>query len=277
MNKKQIISSVTVLVSALVATPALAVTPTVVGASATVNANTNVVTSSTTVRANLQVKRSANLEKIVVRGDEAIKVRIDDLNKLNTRVQGMKNVSAEEKASIASEVSLSIANLNTLKVKLDSDTDVTNATNDEKSIATGHRIYALIMPRGYIYAAADRVKTISALMASTSVKIDARIAEAQTAGKDVTAVQKSLVEMKAKVADANVQASAAIELVASLNPDGGDKTKQQANTTALKSAREKIKIATTDLETARKDLKSIIQALRSMNVKVEGSATSTVR
>jgi predicted nucleic acid-binding Zn-ribbon protein len=111
-------------------------------------------------------------------------------------------------------------------------------------------------------------------MAKVTTKLETRIMEAQTAGNDVSKLNASLTDMKAKIVDANVQATSAIGMVDPLVPDNGDKTLMEANKTTLKNAREKIKAAREDIVQAHKDAQTIQKALRTMKPKSAASSTS---
>jgi len=276
--KKTILSIGTSALLLATAIPVYAETTRGVGTSAQINTGTVVGTTAAreTVKANIEAKRSANLEKIVARGNTAIDARIDDLNKLNARVQELTKVSATEKAAIASEVESNIAGLNSLKSKIDADADVKTAASDEKTITGTFRIYALVVPRGHLYSAIDRIKTIGDLMMSLSTKIQARITAEQSAGQDVTALQASLVDFNAKIAAANAKAQTANTAIASLSPDKGDQVKLKSNTVALKSARTDVKSATENLKAARQDLKSILETLKSWKVNTSATSTTSV-
>ena len=208
---------------------------------------------------------AANLAKVIAASDTAITTRITALNKLSTRVGEMKNVPASEVTSIAAEVQTETANLTTLKAKIDADTTVATARADAKTITGDYRIYALIIPQGSIVAASDRVSVIVGLMNAIQVKLQARITAAQTAGKNVTAMQASIADMTAKMTDATSQAQTAQTGVASLVPDQGNATVAASNKAALLAARTNIKNATADLKTARQDIGSIVQGLKAMN------------
>ena len=215
------------------------------------------------------------LSAIITRSNTEIGARITDLNKLNTRVQAMKNESDAEKASIATEVQTNITGLTALQTKTDADTDVTTARADEATIFTTFRIYALIVPRGYILASADRITTIGGLMTALAAKMQARIAAAQTAGKNVSALTAAMTDMQAKITDANTQSQAAQTKLVGLNPDKGDKTIAASNKAALVGARADIKVGTQDLHTARKDITTILQGLKALSPKTSGTASST--
>ena len=134
----------------------------------------------------------------------------------------------------------------------------------------------VIIPQGRVSATADEINTTADLLATLSAKLQTRITAAQTAGKDVSALTALLTDMNAKIADAKTQADAAVALVAMLTPDNGDKAKMDANNQALKDARAKIKAGLADLEAARKDAHSIIQALHGMGLGANAGASSTV-
>lgn len=209
------------------------------------------------------------------KADAQINARVKALTALSTRINEMQRVSTNQKASLTATLQAAISEMNALKAKIDADTDGATLKADIQSITKSYRIYLLVLPQGRITAAADRIITTVGLMNDLSAKLQTRITTAQTAGQDVTAMNASLVDMNAKTADATVQANAAITLIANLQPDNGDQTVFQSNQAALKDARAKIKLATQDLQTARKDAGTIVKALK--NVKVKASATTSTQ
>ena len=227
-----------------------------------------------TTSANTEAPSAARLLRVATRSDSEIAVRITALNALATRIQSLNNVSATEKAAISAQIQTNISGLTTLKAKIDADTDILVALTDEKSIFGSYRIYALVIPQGYIAASADRVDTIVGLIAAVGTKLQARITTDQSAGQTVTTLTTALSDMNAKTADATAQSTLAQTGIASLVPDQGNQTKLTANTAALKAARANIKTATTDLQTARQDINIILQGLKALEVRTP-TATST--
>lgn len=225
-----------------------------------------------TVNATVSAKADASLPTIISKGDADIAARLTSLNNLNTKVQAMANVSASEKASISSAVQTNISGLTTLKAKLDADTDVATARTDAKSIFGSFRIYALVIPQGYIEVSADKINTIGSLMTSLSAKLQTRITADQNSGKNVASLQTALNDITTQVTNANSQASIAQSGVVSLTPDQGNATVAASNKAALVSARANTKAATADLKTARQDIKTITDGLKSF----DASASSTV-
>lgn len=239
--------------------------------------------ASAMLRSDLTVQAETNKAAVNVKLDTAgrtkalaqIDTRIKALSVLQARINEMQRVSASQKTSLNATLQTAIGEMTTLKAKIAADTDNAVLKADIQSITKSYRIYLLVLPQGRITAAADRIMGTSAILTELAGKLQVRITEAQAAGKDTTALTASLTDMNAKIADANVQANAAITLIANLKPDNGDKAVFEANQKALKDARAKIKLGTTDLQAARKDAGSIIKGLSAMNIKASTNTTIT--
>jgi hypothetical protein len=111
------------------------------------------------------------------------------------------------------------------------------------------------------------------MLAQLSDKFSARIA-ALPSGTSAS-LSATLADYNAKIADAKVQANAAVSEVANLKPDNGDTSIQQSNTAALKDARSKTQAAQQDIVAARKDAETIVKGLRGTGASVSGSASAT--
>ncbi len=194
--------------------------------------------------------------------DVDILKRIDDLNKLNTTVQGMTNVSDAVKAQISAEITNNISDLTSLKVKIDADTDPTVLRADQRLIYDSFRIYMLIIPRGYAVASADRENKIEGLMTNVSSKLATDIQVAASQGKDVSAPQAELADLNAKIADAKSHSlSGALQDLGTLVPDLGNETLLASNTAIVSAARDDVMAARMDLEAARVDIEKIMLSL----------------
>ncbi len=262
-NIKKITSSLVVgssLVMSLVALPAYA----------------QKVTASTTVSVKSQANQTQKLAALIAKTDQEITARITSLNTLSTKVQSLKNVSSTEKANISAEVQTEIGNLTTSKAKIDADTVLSVARTDAASAINTSRIYALIIPQGNIEVSVDRINVLVGLMNGIATKLQIRITAAQTAGKDVSALQSALSDITSQTTAASAQASTAETGVSGLVPDNGNKTILASNTAALKSARENIKTAAAALKTARQDVKTIINGLKAFHLDTSITASTTV-
>ncbi len=184
--------------------------------------------------------------------------RVAALNKLKTRINDIAKLTASQKADFSAQIDAQISSLTTLKAKIAADTDAATLKTDIQSITGSYRIFALVLPQIEIIAAADRILSVADSMSALTTKLQAKITEAQTAGKDVTAMQSALADYTVKVSDAKVSAQAAIDGVISLKPDAKDQTIFEANRKTLAAARAKIKTATEALKAARKDAGVIV-------------------
>lgn len=228
-----------------------------------VSADTATSTSgSVSHNASSTVRTANKVAKLIATSDKEITNRINSLNKLNTKIQGMKNVSDAQKASISTQIQASVASLTTLKAKIDADTDLTTLNTDRKSITIGYRIYALVEPQTSISANADRVNTQANSLASSTAKLQTKVAADQTAGKNVASSTALFTDITAKLADARTQAQAAVAEVVALTPDNGNDAQFTANKQAIADARMKIKTANADLQTVRKDIQMINKIVR---------------
>ncbi len=225
------------------------------------------------VKAKVDEKRLANIH---TRADQEVDRRTEGLTKLVARINEMKHISADQKASLSASVQAQISALATLKAKVDADTALDLLKTDAQSITKSYRIFALIMPQIEITAAADRAADLASQFDSLKAKLDARIAAAKAAGKDTTAIATLRADIDTKLADSKVQSDAAISLVASLKPDNGDKATMAANGKALRDARGKVQAANKDLKAAREDANKIARMLREMDLKASANASTTV-
>ncbi len=266
MNSQKIIASVLAL------TTVLSFSATVVFANEINISASTTVNNRGEVRAEMKANAEANkIPQIIKRADQEITRRIEALTKFSVKINELKKVSDSVKATISANIQSQIASLTTLKAKIDADTDITVLRTDVKSITNSYRIFALVMPQAAIIAASDRALTIADTMTTLSAKLQARITAAQSAGKDVAAIQAKLTELNTKVANARVQAAGAASSVAALTPDQGDTAKAEANRAVLFKARASVKTANQDLRAAQANAKDIAKVLKSFNL----SATST--
>lgn len=206
--------------------------------------------------------------------------RIEGLMKLEGRAEFSKTASTSDKFDISATVQAEIKNFTDLRAKISADTDAETLKTDIASINKSYRIYALVIPQGQIKLAASKLVSAADAVSALSVKLEARINEAKTAGKDVSALTTALVELNAKVADARVQAAAAISLTASLSPDNGDEAVFQANKKALAEAKAKVELGGKSVRLARKSADTIVRSLKQISktekIKVEAKTETTV-
>lgn len=229
--------------------------------------------STSPERAKLLQKREQELGRLRERADARfaraqeragmeIDRRIDALEAFAKRV-GNASFAGTDQDALRATMQTQIDNLMTLRDRLLADGVATTTLREGvQSIAKSYRVFSLVVPKGAIVAAADRVNHIVSQTKAFSSKLTSRIGEMETGGTDVTALRSKLGELDAKVASAAEKAQAAVDQVNALEPDNGNEATLQANKKALQDAHQKIRDARQDLKDARALAGEIVRELR---------------
>ena len=199
-----------------------------------------------------QAERLANLHSVC---DTQVANRVDLLNRLLVRVNGLKRLSANEKSQFSSEIQTDINNLNQIKTKCDSDTTLPILRADVRTIYTNLRIYAVFAPQVRLLVAADSLDYVDGLLAGYSTKLQFRINQ-QGNPANLTSL---LNDMNAKISDAQTQYTNAENLILPLNPASYPNSNQ-----VLQNARTDIRNGASDLRSAWQDAIQIRQGLKSL-------------
>lgn len=175
-------------------------------------------------------KAALQFEKVIRRTElkrerayQEIDRRIEALNRLIERINKVKRISEEQKASLVAQVQAEITSLTNLRAKIAADTDLTTLTADKKSIVDSYRIFVVFMPKITIIAHADAIIETAELMKEKNPSADAL----------------------AKITEALNQANSAISKVINLDPSG-----YPGNKSELQSARSMLQVARQDLKSA---------------------------
>lgn len=213
-------------------------------------------------------RQDAVISRLKTRADNEITRRVNALTKLLDRINGIKRLTTDQKTSLTSQVQDQVNALNTLKTKIDADTDLATLRTDVSTIVKSYRIFALFIPKMYIIGHADRLLDIVDTLTGIQGKLQTRIDAAKAADNDTTAMQILITDMTTKLTDAKTQATNAINAVLPLMPDG-----YPANKTTMQSARTMLVTARQDIQAAHKDEQTIRQDLVKLGVKVNAKIT----
>ncbi len=244
------------------------------------NVNTGLMATSTRaeVRANAAAGTSANADARITRAkeraQEEIDRRIKALNALTERISAMKRVSEGFKGDLRATVNAEIANIEALRARIEANTSTSTLKTDIQSIARSYRVFALVLPKAQIAAAADRIVTMTATMSEIGAKLNTRIEAAAAAGSDTAALTEELRSLAENIDSANTHAQAAVDGTATLKPDEGDKAIMEANTAALKAAREELRLAHQDVQEGRKNIQTIIDGLKKLDLNTNATSTT---
>lgn len=209
-----------------------------------------------------EIKTNA-LERLRKNAINEIDRRLKALNQLINRLNEVKRLTSEQKSTLVSQVQSQIDALNSLKIKIQADTDIASLRADKKSIIDSYRIFALYIPKMQIIVNADRILSIIDDMGKISEQLQARITEAKNSGKDVTSIQSQFDERYAKLAEAKTKAQGAIDAVTPLKPED-----YPGNKGTLNSARDMLREARRLIQEAHKLAQQIRNQLRAMGVKI---------
>ena len=206
----------------------------------------------------VSVKQSAKLSNLKEKAIQEIDRRITSLNKLKTRISENKKMTSVQVTQFDTEIVTEVNNLESLKTKIDAETDMKNLQAYKKSIVDSYRIYALFMPKISLIIAANRV-------IETADKITALAKKYQ----DKLLQSSGNTDLETKLADAKTQANAVISEVSVLKPEGFPGNKQ-----TLIGARSKLKTGTDDIKGAYADLKTLIPPVASSSPALEEKVIS---
>ena len=126
------------------------------------------------------------LTEIIKHADTLIANRISSLNNLNSHIQADSKLSDADKAVLATQVQSAISGLNTLKAKIDADTDADTALADAKTIITDYRVYMVLEPQTRLLMILNNLHSMAAKIQALVPKLQDLINNLQTQGKDVS-------------------------------------------------------------------------------------------
>lgn len=155
------------------------------------------------VEATVNVKFDS-LTKLKARGALLIKQRINSLNANAAVVAASKNLTTEQKAAFAAFFSGKVTELTALSAKISAGVDASSTRPLVTSIFTDFRIYAIVLPQVRLEKRIYELQNHVTKLTETFTKVQAKIDEQKTKGKDVTTWQKNLDDAKTLVA-ADVQ------------------------------------------------------------------------
>lgn len=199
------------------------------------------------------------------RANQEIERRVAPLNRVITKINGLKKLTTEQKTSLTTLVQTEITNLTNLKAKIAAASDMQTLRADVQSIITSYRVYALFIPQIELLAAANTLSDVSDTFTTIATNLQSQIQIAQNIGKEVSLLTTLLTDMQSKITDATTQAQNVISAVLPLSPSG-----YPGNKVTLQNARGMLRTGRSDLQLARQDIKSIIQGLKTSNASTSG-------
>jgi len=227
-------------------------------------------------QASKSADRQANsLQNIIKHSDTLITNRVNTLNKLLSKIQDDKKLSDTEKSSLTSEVQSQISGLNTLKTKIDADTDVTTARADEKQIITNYYVYAVFEPKVRLLVIINNLQTVTTNIQALVPQLQNLINTYKSQGKDVTQLQTLLDDISSQLQTINTtlsKDSSSVQDVSVSSKDTAKTTFTQVRQDLAQIVRTGFAKIKSDFAQMRPLFKDIIKANKPT---ASGSATQT--
>lgn len=186
----------------------------------------------------------------------AVNRREATITRLTDRVKANQHLSASDSSALLGTLSADGPALTQIGQTVTADTTCTQARTDAKTILTGYRIYAVVVPQVHLVLAADNgLYAVSRLQDSVPT-LQKAIADEQAAGKDVSAAQTALTDLQAQISAASQAFTAAAPAALALTPADWN-----ANHDITAPVRDQVKTGRTALRAGLKDLHTATQVL----------------
>src|SRR5579862_790448 len=213
----------------------------------------NVTANPPHVEAGQTQTQQQHLANIKSRGDAEINRRLTTLNSLSGKISSDSRLSSTAKTTLTAQVTSEISNLTSLKAKLDAETTLDGASADAKSIISDYRVYALIVPKILLIRTADDQLVVESKLTALAGKLQSRISQAQSSGKDVSTLTSLLSDLNSKVSASQAISSSIEQKVINLQPSDYD-----SDHTVLSGDRAQLQTAHEDNAKALQDAKTIV-------------------
>lgn len=237
--------------------------PTVSHVSPTPSPATQDVTGATppptAIKSLTAAAQATRLSTLKTKGDAEITRRLTNLNAALGKISGLSSLSAGDKQSLTSEVQKEIDGLTALKSKLDADTTLDTARTDVQSVVSDYRVYVLVLPVSRMVEAIDRLTDVENKLTTLQATIQGATDKDQSAGKDVTAIQKSITDMQSQINAAQNATTGITAKLLALQP-----ADYNTDHSVLAQDRTAVGTAVTAVKAARDDAKSAIDGLSAL-------------
>lgn len=207
----------------------------------------NTLTAPQTTRSTGTLQSRAILEI-----DRRIAALTNSLNRLDAVTLLTADAIANERTQIQTE----IQNLSSLKSQIQSETNSTALQPLVSQVTSSLNFYAVFVPKVMVITTAERLITVSDLLASVQTRL---LEMAVSSGQDISDVETLLVDAQEQIAQGRASAESAIETVSALETEG-----YPGNRTALQSARADLVEARTSLLSARQSLGEALSAINTL-------------
>jgi len=197
------------------------------------------------------------LAAIKAKAATAITVRLSDLNAAIPKVQGNKWITASDKTTLLGTLNGDVSGLTALGTKIQSDTTLSQAAADYRTIFTGYRVFALALPQVRFAAACDDITGgVLPRLNDAQPKLESLLSGVDSS-KNSSAVQAAMADLANQISAITTATSGLAATVLGYTPADYD-----ANHAILTGPRTTLLGARADVHKAREDVRTVVGALR---------------
>lgn len=165
-----------------------------------------------------EIRLTNSLTKGKSRAATLIDERIKSLTSNISAVSENTKLTTEQKTTLTEQLSSNITKLTTLKSSIASSSDATSTKMLVDSIFKDFRVYGIVIPKVRIESRIYQLKNHSETLSQSFVKIQTKIDESKSKGRDVSAWQKGLDDAKVLVAQNMFKLDELLKKTATLTP-----------------------------------------------------------
>jgi hypothetical protein len=199
---------------------------------------------------------SAHLASLKNHGSTEISRRLSSLQASIASLNATTKLSASDKAILTGQLQSELSSLGALNTKLSADGSLPDARTDVQSVFANYRVYALMLPKTRLVAAADALSSLGDKFNTLAHSLQDKINSAKTSGTDVASSQAALTDLEAKLDDARTKYTGLATTLAALQPSD-----YNADRTVLTGYRDDLFTARADFTAARADVTTVITGL----------------
>jgi hypothetical protein len=184
--------------------------------------------------------------------------RLATLKADGVAIRNAARLSDGHQSTIQGILDHDIAGLTALRTKVAGETTATALRDDARSMVVDYRVYMLVGPQVRLTIAADVASAATARLDGVADKLAKAIDDAKAAGKDVSAAQAELDDLRSQLAAASSALTGTADTLLAVKPSPD----ADAMKAARAAARTKLQDARTHIKNAIADAKAIRDLLK---------------
>lgn len=206
-----------------------------------------------------EAERHYELDALKAKCDRAIERRLGDLATATRRLDEVGTLTDAHEATLDGIIAATVAGLTDLRSEIAAAPDVPSTLRLCSTIASGYRVYLVVLPQAHLTVGADRSDFAIDLSEALVVEFDEAVERAIEAGADVTEAVALMDQAEDHLDAADVANDGVADSVLGITPQSWNDGPGKA---ALEAARASMHTTHSELKAANEDGKAALRALR---------------